>query len=620
MNPQEIPPNVRDKLLKLYNSKKLTKLKLEINKLLKKYPQNLFLQNLLGGTYASLGEVENAIKIYESILKHIKNDPSVYNNTAVLYVKVKKYEEALQFYKKAIELDPNYIEAHFNLANLYRLHNMHNEAIECYKKIIAVNPENIDCYGRMGDFLMEIERYEDAIICYSIIINLSPELRQPYHNLVNCLKNSNKYEEALEISKMLVAKFPDYAEAYNSLGNICQDIEQYEEALDAYNKAIYLKPDFIDKVYYNIAKVYANMKNYEEAVRYNNLALDINVNDVQTHYNKALALYNLYRYNDALINYKKSLELKYNEIDTLTNYLKLGVPLDIKKNVLLDFSDQTMDFIDTKLELIVLLLIYYFQEKDTDNIEKYLGLAKIQIDANEHKKLNEVNQKFVLAYFNFIGKLYVKYKEAFQKSKSSSDLIYHIVESHSLAFAHQLINIGSRIYKVKPKIIFGTKAWHLGSCSMNHYKAFFKRHLESIPKNSKAIISFGEIDCRKDEGILFYCNKHNKNIDDIVKETVENYINYVNKELESKNIQGYYMGIPAPVIKSDSLDKNDKVRITIIQKFNNYLKKYLENSNLVFIDTYLITANEEGISNMEYMIDTTHLSPIILDKINKNFK
>ena len=45
---------------------------------------------------------------------------------------------------------------------------------------------------------------------------------------------------------------------------------------------------------------------------------------------------------------------------------------------------------------------------------------------------------------------------------------------------------------------------------------------ENLAEYEYIFISFGEIDCRADEGILPYCHKYGKSIEEITQKTVKN--------------------------------------------------------------------------------------------------
>jgi hypothetical protein len=137
--------------------------------------------------------------------------------------------------------------------------------------------------------------------------------------------------------------------------------------------------------------------------------------------------------------------------------------------------------------------------------------------------------------------------------------------------------------------------------------------------SDKVFISFGEIDCRKDEGILNYSIKNDKDISKVCEETIKGYLNYMEKKLSTNYSEKYYFGVPAPTREKEFLDDLDIRRIKMIKMYNLVLKKEVLYRNSYFVDVYKLTANNDGINNNVHMCDETHLSPKCLTILLKNY-
>ena len=75
---------------------------------------------------------------------------------------------------------------------------------------------------------------------------------------------------------------------------------------------------------------------------------------------------------------------------------------------------------------------------------------------------------------------------------------------------------------------------------------FLKNFCDDIPSGSEVFLSFGEIDCRREEGILNYCNKYNKSIKDVVVQTVSNYVKFISLSRVAKTCNLYFWVYPLP--------------------------------------------------------------------------
>ena len=234
----------------------------------------------------------------------------------------------------------------------------------------------------------------------------------------------------------------------------------------------------------------------------------------------------------------------------------------------------------------------------------------------EPKDLN-----FVKAYSSFLHSLNkMAAQESLTNNLSNKNIIYHLGESHCLSFAHRNIQIYDQKFRIKPLITVGAKAWHLTDKKHNKQKPFFISQLKKVPYNSKVFISIGEIDTRISEGIITFHQKSKKDLNEIIKETVYGYVSFIEKFLESKQIEKFYFSIHAPYQIRENQDYNSELelkRIEVIKTFNNYLEKYTKEFNSKFVDTFSFTCDEKGESNKKYMIDPTHLSPEALPIIEK---
>ena len=134
----------------------------------------------------------------------------------------------------------------------------------------------------------------------------------------------------------------------------------------------------------------------------------------------------------------------------------------------------------------------------------------------------------------------------------------------------------------------------------------------------EVLISFGEIDCRKDEGILPYSINNAKDIFESCEITIDGYLNYMESKLSTLFEKRYYFGVPAPMIEGELIDKLDLMRIAMIRKYNSLLKKEVVSRGAYFLDVYKLTSNEYGKNNNLHMCDDVHLSPKCLSNLFEN--
>ena len=74
-----------------------------------------------------------------------------------------------------------------------------------------------------------------------------------------------RQQEALEAYDKAVSLKPDYIEALNNKGLLLDAMGNHKDAIDAYDKALKVKPDF-DAAWFNKACAYALLSNKDDAL------------------------------------------------------------------------------------------------------------------------------------------------------------------------------------------------------------------------------------------------------------------------------------------------------------------------------------------------------------------
>ena len=149
------------------------------------------------------------------------------------------------------------------------------------------------------------------------------------------------------------------------------------------------------------------------------------------------------------------------------------------------------------------------------------------------------------------------------------------------------------------------------------FKAITKAHLVSLPKNSKVFLSFGEIDCRPNEGFISAATKLDKSLEELIDQTTEGYVKWFLDQNAGQKHRLYFVGVPAPVYnKKLTTDLNSDVARTVAL-FNTALKKYSLQHGFDTVDVFKFTAGKEGFSNGLFHIDNYHLGAKAIPEIER---
>ena len=160
-------------------------------------------------------------------------------------------------------------------------------------------------------------------------------------------------------------------------------------------------------------------------------------------------------------------------------------------------------------------------------------------------------------------------------------------------------------------MIKGCTQWSLGNSARNQYKHQFESIFWSLPKTISVLLTIGELDCRLDSGIIKHKNNFSeKEIEEILLTTIENYLFYIVKNNSDCQHSIIIQGVPCSNIDTETLSGKDVTQLTeVIKKFNCELKNKSKKKGFEFLDLHKLTYRGDGISDTVWHIDSIHLSP-----------
>ena len=131
-------------------------------------------------------------------------------------------------------------------------------------------------------------------------------LRGTQQSRQGCLSDLGRLEEALASYERALALKPDFVEAWNNQGTALGALERHEEALASYGRALVLEPDHVE-AHVNRGNALRGLQRHPEALASYEHALALRPDCAEAHYNRGVALDDLGRHAEALASYERAL-------------------------------------------------------------------------------------------------------------------------------------------------------------------------------------------------------------------------------------------------------------------------------------------------------------------------
>ncbi len=495
-----------------------------------------------------------------------------------------------------------------------------SEAVKYYQYSISQGVHDHRIFSNYGNILRDIGQFKEAEKLHRKAIELNPNFANALYNHGNTLINLGQYKEAELSLRKAIKLNPNFAEAHLNLGNLLKDLGNLQEAELSTREAIKVKPDYA-MGYLNLGKILRSLGNLQEAELSTRKAIEINPYFPDAYLNLGSLLIDIGKLKDAETANLKAIELNPSLTTARFNLGQIFIYLGkLKELILLSESTLVLKSINEgdKLQAFLGITIANLIEKD---------FTKTLINLNKTNELinqgainiikDETNRKHSSTFTRFINSLFPLLNK--DNNILKSEKIPHFGESHCLSFAHQTLTLSSELKTIQPVLITGSKAWHFANKKNNQWKDSLNQQIKNHTYSQNVFISFGEIDCRKDEGILTYTIKKDQDIYKVCESTIKGYLSYMEKILSSNYSKRYYFGIPAPTRKTKLPDELDIKRIKMIKIYNLILKKEVLFRDSYFVDVYELTSNKNGENNNIHMCDDTHLSPKCLSTLFENY-
>ena len=276
MNIEKIKLKIQ-KLVNHYNTGNYLYVIREAGILIRKFPTNSYLMNLIGSCFQKIGQFEKAKKIFEDNISINPNNFDAMNNLGNTYKLLENYKDAELMYLKALKVNPNFSESLQNLANLkFELHN-YDQALSLYNKAYDANPNNFLALYNLGLVYQALGKFENAEKTLKKVLKINSNFTKAYKILSRFKKFQTndqlilEMEEKLRDPNLLDQLKPDIlfalGKAYEDLKNFDKSFKYFDEANKTYNKIINYKFDNDESLFQSLKNFFQDVdfsaKNYK---------------------------------------------------------------------------------------------------------------------------------------------------------------------------------------------------------------------------------------------------------------------------------------------------------------------------------------------------------------------
>ncbi len=185
-----------------------------------------------------LGQIEEAIQIYEQCMHEFPENIVPRNGRAAALATYGRLNEALEAYDQILSEEPFDLITSSGRAQVLRDMGRLNEALEEFGKIAESYPEEIIPQNARAEVLRELGKLEDAEMTFANLVERFPLASDTLASHAKILRDLGRFTDALDEYKKIIMQFPLSPWSYHGIAETYRKIGKLPEALEAYELVI----------------------------------------------------------------------------------------------------------------------------------------------------------------------------------------------------------------------------------------------------------------------------------------------------------------------------------------------------------------------------------------------
>jgi tetratricopeptide (TPR) repeat protein len=224
-------------------------------------------------------------------------------------------EESLKGYEQVLAEQPGYEPYVLKLGEMYKRAEKYDQAIDLLSKASAANPDNVKIANNLGVTYRLAKKYAEAEKTLRKVLQRAPGNPDAYKNMAVLFLDQDKLALAEQFS--IEARKIDEKDAgvWNNLGLIYfkKDAGKPSRALGAFKKAVELNPNEVT-AWQNIGAISLRYRDFASAEKAFQKTVELDGASYGNHLSLAYAFDGAKKFDDAVREYDKAVELKGEEI------------------------------------------------------------------------------------------------------------------------------------------------------------------------------------------------------------------------------------------------------------------------------------------------------------------
>ncbi|UCE74139.1 MAG: tetratricopeptide repeat protein [Methanomassiliicoccales archaeon] len=175
--------------------------------------------------------VEDAINIYNKILKTMPKFPEAWYQKGVAHMELEDYSKAVKCFANAIRLSKRFSLPYIKMGDILYHNNQFEKALSNYNDALAINPGKENLLMKKGSTLFELKKFNKALECYNTVLDMDKNNAEAWLKKAPIHDIFNEKEQALKCYDNVMKLNPDNIEAWHQKLRLLRELGGEEKEI-----------------------------------------------------------------------------------------------------------------------------------------------------------------------------------------------------------------------------------------------------------------------------------------------------------------------------------------------------------------------------------------------------
>jgi tetratricopeptide (TPR) repeat protein len=223
----------------------------------------------LGNKAIAQGDYDEAIAIFQDLIKLSPRHAIALNNLGAALFKVGRYKEAEACFYRAIKVKGDYADPHSNLGNLLLLRGYFADAERSFRYALKINPRFVDARNNLGLTLANLNNLREAKSNFEKVLKNEPRSTDALRGLALVARTEGRFDDAgamLDRALQIDPKMPGALSSFVSLRKMTAADSAWLQSAEEV-AASGITPSDESELRFAIGKYYDDVEDFKLAFR-----------------------------------------------------------------------------------------------------------------------------------------------------------------------------------------------------------------------------------------------------------------------------------------------------------------------------------------------------------------